>query len=222
MIISVTNKQRRYALINLVILLLLTILVKLNFIIPVGIDNIFHNLFNNLQSGFGDIVMTVAAFLGNPIVDFIYILALTGVLIIAKLRIPAIWAILTILSGNIVLKIFQIIINRPRPMGHLLSDSSASFPSSYIFGLFVVIFIIKILVIPNVNTLLTQIVMNWVIILIGLMAIMSRIYFNAHFVSDTVASVMFAYSWVIFSATCYGKLAHYLKKRLVLLENDEI
>lgn len=222
MIIATKNKQHRYAIISFIIAILLAALVKLNFVLPVALDNAIHNLFNQFQTPFGDVMMSIAAFLGNPIVDIVYALILAGVLIIAELRIPAIWTVLTLLFGNLFTTIIKIIVNRDRPIGHLLADNGPSFPSNHVFSLFVVIFIVVILVIPNINSPLTQLISRWLIVVIGLMTIMSRIYFNANFLSDTFAAVLLAYAWVILSASLYPKLATFLKSNITLFKHDEI
>lgn len=222
MIVSATNKQRRQALVCFVIACLLGLLTKFNILVPVALDQLVHGWFNTVQSNFGDTVMAIAAFLGNPIVDIIYAFILAGVLVIAQLRIPAIWTVASLLFGDLVLSIIRFIINRPRPVGHLLSDTGSSFPSAHVFGLFVVIFIIGILVTPNINSERAQIIITWLTLLIGALTIMSRLYFNANFISDTIAAILFAYTWVIFSATLYPKFATFLQRRVPLFEHEEI
>lgn len=222
MIVSATNKQRRQALVCFVIACLLGLLTKFNILVPVALDQLVYGWFNTVQSNFGDTVMAIAAFLGNPIVDIIYAFILAGVLVIAQLRIPAIWTVASLLFGDLVLSIIRFIINRPRPVGHLLSDTGSSFPSAHVFGLFVVIFIIGILVTPNINSERAQIIITWLTLLIGALTIMSRLYFNANFISDTIAAILFAYTWVIFSATLYPKFATFLQRRVPLFEHEEI
>ncbi|WP_459524468.1 phosphatase PAP2 family protein [Leuconostoc lactis] len=222
MIVSATNKQRRQALVCFVIACLLGLLTKFNILVPVALDQLVHGWFNTVQSNFGDTVMAIAAFLGNPIVDIIYAFILAGVLVIAQLRIPAIWTVASLLIGDLVLSIIRFIVNRPRPVGHLLSDTGSSFPSAHVFGLFVVIFIIGILVTPNINSERAQIIITWLTLLIGALTIMSRWYFNANFISDTIAAILFAYTWVIFSATLYPKFATFLQRRVPLFEHEEI
>ena len=222
MIVSITNKQRRQAIISCIIAIVLAILIKFNVILPAMLDNSIHSWFTNIQTGYGDVVMAIATFLGNPVVDVVYILILAGVLIIAKLHIPAIWTIATIISGDVFIAIVKAIVGRSRPVGHLLADGSSSFPSTHVFGLFIVIFIIAILVTPNINSTYTQVLINWISITIGLMTMLSRIYFNAHFFSDTIAAVLFAYSWVILSASLYPKLAIFLQTHIALFKHDEI
>lgn len=222
MIVSATNKQRRHAMICLIIASLLGLLTKFNIPVPVLLDQALHGWFNAIQSGFGDTVMAIATFLGNPVVDVIYTFVLAGVLVIAQLRVPAIWTVATLLVGDLALTLVRLVINRPRPVGHLLADSASSFPSFHVFGLFVVIFIISLLVTPNITSRRAQIIIQWLTQLFGAMTIMSRLYFNANFFSDTVAAILFAYAWVIFAATLYPKLATFLQQRIPLFEHEEI
>lgn len=87
-----------------------------------------------IQTGLNDILMTVFSFLGSPILDVIYVLILAAILLLANLRIPAIWAVTTIILGNIFNAIIRLSVDRSRPVGHLLSDQGSSFPSSHVFG----------------------------------------------------------------------------------------
>ena len=109
MIVSITNKQRRQAIISCIIAIVLATLIKFNVILPAMLDNSIHSWFTNIQTGYGDVVMAIATFLGNPVVDVVYILILAGVLIIAKLHIPAIWTIATIISGDAFIAIVKAI-----------------------------------------------------------------------------------------------------------------
>ncbi|MGQ4573084.1 hypothetical protein ACUIJP_03240 [Leuconostoc pseudomesenteroides] len=85
MIISVKNKQIRRAILFVVLAILLTIFVKINFIIPIGIDDGIRYFMSTTQTGLNDIVMSIFSFLGSPVVDLIYIFILAGVLLVAGL-----------------------------------------------------------------------------------------------------------------------------------------
>lgn len=180
MIISVKNKQLRYAIICFISALIISVFVKIKFIFPTIIDNSIHSFMAGIQTGLNDILMTVFSFLGSPILDVIYVLILAAILLLANLRIPAIWAVTTIILGNIFNAIIRLSVDRSRPVGHLLSDQGSSFPSSHVFGIFSVIFILSLLVIPNIESPRKQFLISWAITVIGVMTLMSRIYFNAH------------------------------------------
>ncbi|GMA69695.1 phosphatase [Leuconostoc litchii] len=220
MIISVKNKQLRHAIIYFIAVIILALSLKINFLIP-SLDNAIHSFTTGIQNNLNDAIMTVFSFLGSPIVDIIYILILTGVLILANLRIPAIWSISTIILGYILNSFIRLIVARTRPVGHLLSDQGSSFPSSHVFGIFSVIFILFLVVIPNIESYQKRILISWGIILVGVMNIMSRMYFNANYFTDTVAAILLAYSWVILAGKLYPILAKYLIS-LPFFSHDEI
>ncbi|WP_244138945.1 phosphatase PAP2 family protein [Leuconostoc falkenbergense] len=173
------------------------------------------------QTGLNDIVMSIFSFLGSPVVDLIYIFILAGILLVAGLRIPAIWSVLTIVIGEILAFIVCQLVERNRPIGHLLSDTGYSFPSLHIFSIFTAIFILLLLVTPNITSLRSQLIGGWAIILVGLMSLLSRLYFSANYLSDTIASILFAYAWVILAASLYATLANRLTK-LSIFKNEEI
>lgn len=221
MIISVKNKQIRRAILFVVLAILLTIFVKINFIIPIGIDDGIRYFMSTTQTGLNDIVMSIFSFLGSPVVDLIYIFILAGVLLVAGLRIPAIWSVLTIVLGEFLAFVVCQLVERNRPIGHLLSDTGYSFPSLHIFGIFTAIFILLLLVIPNITSSRSRLISGWAITLVGLMSLLSRLYFSANYLSDTVASVLFAYAWVILAASLYSPLAKRLTK-ISIFEHEEI
>ena len=221
MIISVKNKQLRYAIICYISALIISVFVKIKFIFPTIIDNSIHSFMAGIQTGLNDILMTVFSFLGSPILDVIYVLILAAILLLANLRIPAIWAVTTIILGNIFNTIIRLSVDRSRPVGHLLSDQGSSFPSSHVFGIFSVIFILSLLVIPNIESPRKQFLISWAITVIGVMTLMSRIYFNAHYLSDTIAAVLFAYAWIIFAGKLYPVLAKLLTS-LSFFSHDEV
>ena len=64
MIVSITNKQRRQAVISSIIAVVLAILIKFNVILPSVLDNSIHSWVANIQTGYGDVVMAIATFLG--------------------------------------------------------------------------------------------------------------------------------------------------------------
>ncbi|QSB51737.1 phosphatase PAP2 family protein [Leuconostoc falkenbergense] len=220
MIISVKSKQIRRAILCVILAILITILVKINFIIPV-IDDGVRYFMSTTQTGLNDIVMSIFSFLGSPVVDLIYIFILAGILLVAGLRIPAIWSVLTIVIGEILAFIVCQLVERNRPIGHLLSDTGYSFPSLHIFSIFTAIFILLLLVTPNITSLRSQLIGGWAIILVGLMSLLSRLYFSANYLSDTIASILFAYAWVILAASLYATLANRLTK-LSIFKNEEI
>ena len=216
----VKSKQMRRAILCVILAILITILVKINFIIPV-IDDGVRYFMSTTQTGLNDIVMSIFSFLGSPVVDLIYIFILAGILLVAGLRIPAIWSVLTIVIGEILAFIVCQLVERNRPIGHLLSDTGYSFPSLHIFSIFTAIFILLLLVIPNITSSRSQLIGGWAIILVGLMSLLSRLYFSANYLSDTIASILFAYAWVILAASLYATLAKRLTK-LSIFKNEEI
>ncbi|CAH1856043.1 phosphatase PAP2 family protein [Convivina praedatoris] len=222
MIIAVQPKQKRRAVFVALLAIILGALIGTNFPFPGNIDEAVRAFMTTIQTPYGDIMMAISTFLGSPAMDIIYVIILAVILLLADLKIPAIWTISTMLLGQGLMRIIKILVNRDRPVGHLLTDSGSSFPSQHTFGAFVVIFIMFLLVMPNISSAVTRILAKWAIITIGFMVMLSRLYLSAHFLSDVIAGLLFAYAWVILAAACYPKMANYLKNNFRMFQHEEI
>ncbi|WEV54731.1 phosphatase PAP2 family protein [Leuconostocaceae bacterium ESL0723] len=222
MIIAIQLKQKRRAIWAAILVVVLAVLVGTNTAFPNNMDESVRQFMASIQSGYGDVVMSIATFLGSPVMDFVYVALLALVLILAGLYVPAIWTLGTIIGGQIVMAIIKTIIHRERPLGHLLSDNGPSFPSQHVFGVFVVAFLIMILVSPNITNTVTRYIINWLVITIALMTALSRMYLSAHFFTDVIAGFLFAYVWVTIAAGFYPKFATYLKDHFKLFQYQEI
>lgn len=222
MIISVEKKQIRRAIIAFIVMLLLGLLVKINFFFPIKVDEAIYNFFDKVQTPLGDVIMSISTFLGEPTIDIIYAVVLSVILVIARLKIPAMWVIATVLSGDVVGYILKHLFARARPSGHLLTDSGFSFPSGHSLGITMIIMILLILVIPNINSSRTRMWLTWVLWTFGALTLMSRIYLKAHYFSDILSGALLAYAWVILTAWCYPLVANYLKQKIPFFKNEEI
>ncbi|MDF7627532.1 phosphatase PAP2 family protein [Lactobacillaceae bacterium L1_55_11] len=222
MIIAIQLKQKRRAIWAAILVVVLAVLVGTNTAFPNNMDESVRQFMASIQSGYGDVVMSIATFLGSPVMDFVYVALLALVLILAGLYVPAIWTLGTIIGGQVVMAIIKTIIHRERPLGHLLSDNGPSFPSQHVFGVFVVAFLIMILVSPNITNTVTRYIINWLVITIALMTALSRMYLGAHFFTDVIAGFLFAYVWVTIAAGSYPKFATYLKDHFKLFQYQEI
>ncbi|CAK8054766.1 phosphatase PAP2 family protein [Eupransor demetentiae] len=222
MIIAVMPQQKRRAILAIIAAVILAVLVGTNFAFPSQIDETVRQFWAGVQTPYGDIVMAIATFLGAPAMDIIYVFLLAVVLFFADLKIPALWTLLTLGFGDIATSIIKAVVHRERPLGHLLTDNGPSFPSQHVFGFFVVVFIMFILVTPNINSAVTRIIVKWLLLTIGGMLMLSRMYLSAHFLTDTIGGFLFAYAWVIMCAGLYPGYARYLKKNFKLFARDEI
>ncbi|MDD9138942.1 phosphatase PAP2 family protein [Fructobacillus sp. CRL 2054] len=221
MIISVTNKQRRHALLAALLFIVLAVLIGTNASWPADMDESVRFFMTGIQTSYGDAIMSVATFLGSPAMNLFYGIILALVLLLADLKLPSLWVILTIFGGVVITQIIKIMVHRDRPVGHLLTDSGASFPSQHVTAMWLTVFIMFLLVTPNISSTLIRILTKWFLITLTLMTMLSRLYFSAHFLTDTIGAFLLAYVWVIFCASLYPMTATFLKKKFWMFKDQE-
>ncbi|PWG00573.1 phosphatase [Levilactobacillus bambusae] len=158
---------------------------------------------SNMKAGFYAFMTSIA----SPTLDIIWVVLIAFLLWGFKYKIQAIWAILTIIGGDAVAAIVKKIIARPRPSMHLKVDDGYSFPSGHVFGAFLVIAILWVIVVPMIQTSWKRIVIQVLMVIVLILIMASRIYRDAHYPSDTLGSVMLAYMWLQIAEGLYARFA---------------
>lgn len=183
------------------------------------IDSVFISAIQKHESAFKHAVMTAVSFLGSPKMDILWILIIAFLLWGFKYKIPALWALGTIIGGDIVATLAKDIVQRTRPFGHLAADNGYSFPSGHVFGMTIVLAVLWIVVTPMIQTDWRLIVTRTIMILWLALLVVSRIYLGAHYPSDTLGAMLLAYAWLQISEWLYLWLTPKLL-RLKLLKNS--
>ncbi|GEO67717.1 phosphatase PAP2 family protein [Levilactobacillus spicheri] len=138
-----------------------------------------------------------------------------------KFKIPALWCLATLAGGDVLAAVVKNVVQRARPTAHLAADNGYSFPSGHVFGTFLLIAMIWLILVPMIATpwrawLVRIILIVWLILLM-----ISRVYLNAHYPTDTIGAVLLAYLWVQAAQGLYIRLAPVMK-HWPLLTHSEI
>ncbi|KRK97085.1 membrane-associated phospholipid phosphatase [Secundilactobacillus odoratitofui DSM 19909 = JCM 15043] len=176
------------------------------------IDGVFVEVIQKHESGTKQAIMGAVSFLASPTLDIIWVLIIAFLLWGFKFKIPALWAIGTLIGGDVVATIAKDVVQRARPFGHLAADDGFSFPSGHVFGTTLIIAIIWIVVVPMIQTDWKCIVVRTVLILWMLLVAWSRVYLGAHYPSDTLGAMLLAYAWLQIAEWLYLWLAPKLAK----------
>lgn len=175
------------------------------------LDSIIIGEVQKNQGGFKDTLMHLFTTLGSPKMDIFWILLMAFFLWGFRYKIIALWAIFTIIGGDVVAFIIKNIVRRSRPILHSATDTGFSFPSGHVFGTFIVISVIWIVLVPLIKSSKWRLIVQIITVITILMVMISRIYLNAHYPTDTIGAILIAYTWLQVSEIFYIKYAVKLK-----------
>ncbi|WP_409022002.1 phosphatase PAP2 family protein [Dellaglioa sp. P0083] len=190
-------------------ILTLLIVTKNNFIY--GIDNDIAAIVRFHPTSQLDQVMQVISWLSSPMMIGLYSVILMIILYKLRSSVLAIWTGMTIMTGALLIKLIKSSVQRPRPMGHG-SISGFSFPSGHTFG--VTLFCLTITSIMLVEFKYSkQFLINCLLVIWIIMIMISRVYLQAHFPTDTIGAVLLAVIWIAIARVVYLKISNKLKLR---------
>lgn len=176
------------------------------------VDDLGVQLAQRSQTGFKDGVFHLITTVASPTLDIVWVFILAFLLWGFKYKIPALWSLGVILGGNVVAFLVKHLVGRARPVGHLASDDGFSFPSGHVFGMFLLVAMIWLLVVPRLKKYWQQILLRAVLMIWVLLVAYSRVYMGAHFPSDTIAAMILGYAWIQVCEYLYISFAPRLQK----------
>lgn len=189
-------------------ILTLLIVTKNNFIH--GIDNDIVAVIRSHPTVQLDQVMQVISWLSSPMMIGLYSVILMILLYKLRRGVLAIWTGMTIVLGALLIKLIKSSVQRPRPVGHG-SITGFSFPSGHTFG--VTLFCLTIMSIMLVEFKYSkQFLINCLLAIWIIMIMISRVYLQAHFPTDTVGAVLLAVTWIVIARVIYLKIMKRAKK----------
>ena len=170
-------------------------------------------------SNFLHIMFSAVSFVAKPAFDLVYVILLTLILWGMNYRITAVWSLGYGVIGYLLGTIVKHLVKRPRPIGHLLTDTGYSFPSGHVLGTFMVMAILFIGFVPFVRSKSKRLLIQFLLCIWVILVMMSRVYLQAHFPTDTIGAVLLAYAWLQVSEMLYVKWAPKLKKKTIFSES---
>lgn len=173
------------------------------------IDTVLQALFAsthpNVHSG-GRSLMVLISFLGSPKMDLVWtfiIAFLWGF----KYKIPALWAICTVIGGDVLGFIVKHIVKRARPAQHMAKDDGYSFPSGHVLGFFLVAAVLFLVVIPLFRSAALRVICQLLLIIFVALLAVSRVYLLAHYPFDTIGAMLLGYTWLQIAEYLYVAFA---------------
>ena len=204
--------------------IILMLLIKFNSLVVTMIDAVLQSLFTGQRIenvGWFHALMTLLSFLASPKMDLLWVLIIAALLWYKRYQIPALWALGTLVGGDVLGEIFKHIVKRARPAQHLAADDGYSFPSGHTLGIFLVAAILLLIVIPLIRKHSTRTICQLLIVFVVFFLAVSRVYLYAHWPFDTISAMLLAYAWLQVAEWLYVVWAPRLR-RIPFLSTSEI
>lgn len=139
-----------------------------------------------------------------------------------KYKVPALWAWLTLIVGDLLDEIVKYLAKRDRPLQHPTGDHGYSFPSGHVMGTFLVAAVLFLIVVPLIKNAAVRVVCQLLLIMAVFLVAVSRIYLYAHYPFDTVGAMLLSYAWLQISETLYLTFANDIKRRWRKTANSKL
>ncbi|WP_125573717.1 phosphatase PAP2 family protein [Levilactobacillus huananensis] len=171
------------------------------------LDSSIVDVIQKTQPGWKTLLYRGVTSLAEPKLAIIWVLVLAFFLWGFKFKIPALWCLATLAGGDVIASLVKKVVARPRPAAHLAIDDGFSFPSGHVFGTFLVIAMIWVILIPMIGKNWKAWLLRVVLILWMALVMISRVYLNAHYPTDTIGAILLAYLWLQVAEGLYIRFA---------------
>ncbi|WP_125765171.1 phosphatase PAP2 family protein [Levilactobacillus mulengensis] len=185
------------------------------------LDSSIVDVIQKNQPGWKTLLYRGVTSLAEPKLDIIWVLILAFLLWGFKFKIPALWCLATLAGGDVIASLVKSLVKRARPSAHLAIDDGYSFPSGHVFGTFLLIAMIWVILMPMIMAAWKAWLLRIVLIVWMVLVMISRVYLNAHFPTDTIGAVLLAYLWLQVAEGLYIRLAP-MMQHWPLLKKSEI
>lgn len=187
---------------------LLSVSVAFNFDYLQFLDSIFTTAIQGSAPTPGlEHFYSVITFLASPKMDIFWVFIIAFFLWGFKYKVPALWALGTIVGGDVIGAVVKQLVRRHRPPLHLGVDNGYSFPSGHVLGFFLVAGVLWIIVLPLIERASIRVVMKVLLVIVLALVMLSRVYLNAHYPTDTVGACLVGYSWLLVAEMLYASYA---------------
>ncbi|MGX6428859.1 phosphatase PAP2 family protein [Levilactobacillus yonginensis] len=176
------------------------------------LDSSIVDVIQKNQPGWKTLLYRGVTSLAEPKLAIIWVLILAFFLWGFKFKVPALWCLATLAGGDVLATIVKDVVKRARPSAHLAIDDGFSFPSGHVFGTFLIVAMIWIILIPMIMTVWKAWLVRIILIIWLALVMISRVYLNAHFPTDTFGALLLGYLWLQCAEGLYIRFAPVMQK----------
>lgn len=204
-----------------ILFLILAVYIKAQNAYVAFLDSSIVDVIQKNQPGWKTLMYRGITTLVEPKLVIVWVFILAFLLWGFKFKIPALWCLATLIGGDVIATLVKDVVQRARPSAHLAIDTGYSFPSGHVFGTFLLVGMIWLILVPMISTPWRAWVVRIILIVWMGLVMISRVYLNAHFPTDTIGSVLLAYLWLQVAEGLYIRLAPVMT-HWPLLKHSEI
>lgn len=204
-----------------ILFLILAFFVKAQNAYVAFLDSSIVDIVQKTKPGWKTLMYRGITILAEPKLVIVWTFVLAFLLWGFKFKIPALWSLATLIGGDVIAAIVKNVVQRARPAGHLAVDNGYSFPSGHVFGTFLLMAMIWLILIPMIATPWRAWIVRIIVLIWMALVMISRVYLNAHFPTDTFGAALLAYLWLQVAQGLYIRLAPVMK-HWPLLKKSEI
>ena len=183
---------------NKIIILLMLVILFLSFACAIinqnsfllCFDNQIATLENNLHTPTLNTLALGITKIGDPIESFFIILIFSIFLLIKKEKKSFYILITSTALGGALMELIKVIVQRPRPISHLLFETDFSFPSGHATIGTVFLLASILLIAPLIKKTLYKKLFIVITSILFLLIALSRIYLSVHFASDIIGGIL--------------------------------
>ncbi len=195
-LIFTKNPSRKwFALGYIIAFFLLELMIIFNNSFTISFDSSIQNLLVNITNANNNKIFELITFLGKPIMDVFYLIAIMIFLWIIKRKKSALWLGFVLISGNIISFLVKITVKRNRPTGKIIPATGYSFPSGHVFGTSLVVMAIFLFILPHLKNQTFNWIYKTILIVWLILVAISRVYLHGHFPTDVIGSILLSAAW---------------------------
>lgn len=199
------NKKSYIAILLALLFTVNTILVLCDY--TTALDDAIHDVITHLYCPALDVIMRIITFFASDIVIVSIVILSMLYLFIENKKMKSLFVGLTISASMLTYLIFNITIQRARPIYISIMETRFSYPSGHttasitIYGLF--LYIIN----KGNYSKKTKKILSSICLFFMIFIPLSRLYLGAHFVSDVIGGILLASLYITLSTNIYEEIS---------------
>lgn len=160
--------------------------------------------------------------LTSPLMVILYTVLLCVVLYLIRWQIPALWVLVTLISGLAVGLLLRTVIQRPRPLANLTNVYGFSFPGVHVLGVILLGVVIYTILLPHFRDRGLAWLCGFLVVVVIINAMLANIYYDNLRTTDVIGAYLLANTWAFCLSAAYRKYADKVRRSVKAWRHSNI